>query len=178
MFIVVVANGPRQIRVAFEPTGQPDDSSYEPSPTREKLTALVRGYEDLSWVPANRWAEPRPQPYQAAAHRVFIQIEPNARPQLNPPDAEAVWPFLTAIESIGDLVSGPAAPWRCAIVVDDDARALADSLVRAGAIARYGPGSSSAQTDLTWRGTGTLRMQISPLLPHEPLTCAAAPTPL
>jgi hypothetical protein len=178
VFIVVVANGPRDVRVAFEPTGQPDDSMYEPSPTREKLTALVRGYEDLSWVPASQWAESQPQLYQAAAHRLFIQIEPSARSPLNSPDAETVWPFLTAIESIGDLVNGPAAPWRCALLVDDDARTLAASLVGAGAIARYAPGSASAQTDLAWRDTGTLRLQISPLLPHEPLTCVGSPTPL
>jgi hypothetical protein len=178
VFIVVVANGPRDVRVTFEPTGQPDDSMYEPSPTREKLTGLVRGYEDLSWVPASQWAESRPQPYQPAVHRLFIQIEPNARSPLDPPDAESVWPFLTAIESVGDLVSGPAAPWRCALLVDDDARTLAASLVGARAITRYGPGSASAQTDLAWRGSGTLRLQISPLLPHEPLTCVGAPTPL
>lgn len=178
IFIVFVANGPREIRVSFEPTGQPDDSMYEPSVTREKLTALVRGYEDLSWVPASRWAESRPQPYQPATHRLFLQIEPNANPLRSPADAESVWPFLTAIESVGVLVSGPAAPWRCAVLIDDDARALAEALTRAGAITRYGPGSPSAQTDLTWRGTGTLRLQISPLLPHEPVTCAGAPTPL
>jgi hypothetical protein len=178
IFIVVVANGPRDIRVTFEPTGQPDDSMYEPSATREKLTALVRGYEDLSWVPASRWAESRPQPYQPAAHRLFLQIEPNANPLRSPADAETVWPFLTAIESVGEVVSGPAALWRCAILVDDDARTLAESLMRAGAITRYGPGSPSTQTDLTWRGGGTLRLQIGPLLPHEPLTCAGAPTPL
>lgn len=178
IFIVVVANGPREVRVSFEPTGQPDDSSYQPSATREKLTALVHGYEDLSWVPASRWAESRPQSYQPAAHRLFLQVEPNARPPGSPADAEAVWPFLTAIETVGELVTGVIAPWRCAILVDDDARALAESLTRAGAITRYGPGSRSAQTDLAWRGSGTLRLQISPLLPHEPLTCVGAPTPL
>lgn len=178
IFIVTVANGPREVRVSFEPTGQPDDSSYQPSPTREKLTALVRGYEDLSWVPASRWAESRPQPYQPAVHRLFLQVEPNARPPGSPADAEAAWPFLTAIESVGDLVSGlTGTPWRCAVLVDDDARTLAESLTRAGAITRYGPGSPSAQTDLAWRGGGTLRLQISPLLPHEPVTCAGAPTP-
>jgi hypothetical protein len=178
IFVVVVANGPRQIRVTFEPTGQPDDSMYEPSATRDKLTALVRGYEDLSWVPASRWAESRQQPYQPAAHRLFLQIEPNANPLRSPADAESVWPFLTAIESVGELVTGVTAPWRCAVLVDDDARTLVESLTRAGAITRYGPGSPSAQTDLTWRGSGTLRLQISPLLPHEPVSCAGAPTPL
>lgn len=177
-FIVVVANGPREVRVSFEPTGQPDDSMYQPSATREKLTALVRGYDDLSWVPESRWAESRPQPYQPAAHRLFLQVEPNANPLRSPADAETVWPFLTAIESVGEIVTGPASPWRCAIIVDDDARVLAGSLTRAGAITRYGPGSTSAQTDLTWRGSGTLRLNISPLLPHEPVTCAGAPTPL
>lgn len=178
VFIVVVANGAREVRVTFEPTGQPDDSMYEPSATREKLTALVRGYEDLAWVPASRWAESRPQPYQAAAHRLFLQVEPNANPAGSRADAEAVWPFLTAIESVGEQVTGPTGPWRCAILVDDDARTLAESLTRAGAITRYGPGSSSEYADLLWRGSGTLRLQISPLLPHEPVSCAGAPTPL
>ncbi|MEO8631820.1 MAG: hypothetical protein ABI466_00565, partial [Chloroflexota bacterium] len=178
IFIVVVANGAREIRVTFEPTGQPDDSMYEPSATRARLTALVRGYEDLAWVPATHWVESRQQPYRPAAHRLFLQIEPNVKPSGSPTDAETVWPFFTAIESVGDLVNGPAAPWRCAVIVDDDARALAESLTRAGAITRYGPGSPSAQTDLTWRGSGTLRLQLSPLLPHEPLTCVGAPTPL
>lgn len=176
--VLVVANGPREVRVSFEPTGQPDDELFQRSPTREKLTALARGYEDLSWVPASSWAESA-KPYQAVFHRLFLQIQPNVAARAGTPDAETVWPFLTAVESVGDLVSGVGGtPWRCAVLVDEDARTLAGSLVRSGAVTRYGPGSRAATAELAWRGSGTMRMHIGPLLPHEPATCAGAPTPI
>jgi hypothetical protein len=62
--IFVVANAGRDVRVSFEPTGQPDDEQYQKSTTREKLTALARSYDDLSGVPANQWVESRAQYYQ------------------------------------------------------------------------------------------------------------------
>lgn len=180
VLILVVANGARAVRVTVVPTGQPDDDSYERSPAREKLTALARGYEDLSWVAANQWAESRPQPYQPAFHRLFVLPEPNIIPAGRPPDAEAIWPFLTAVESVGAPIAGAGAtaPWRCAVIVDEDARALGDALARAGAIVRYGWGSRIATASLAWRGNGTMRMQLSPVLPHEPATCAGAPPPI
>ena len=180
VFILVVANGPREVRVSAEPTGQPDDELYQKSATREKLTALARAYEDLSWVAANQWVESRPQPYQPAFHRLFLLVEPNRVPPGRPTaDAETVWPFLTAIETVGERAPGPTgAPWRCAILVDDDARGFGDALSRAGVITRYGWGSRATNADLAWRGTGTLRLQLSPLLPHERATCEGATPPL
>ncbi len=178
VLILVVANGSREVRVTLVPTGQPDDERYERSATREKLTALARAYEDLSWVQTSHWAQATPQPYQPALHRLFVLPQPNVAPAGVAPEADAIWPFLTPIEDVGGPVGGGAS-WRCAVLVDVDALALGDALARGGAISRYGWGSHVATAALAWRGGGgTLRLQINPLLPHEPATCAGAPPPL
>jgi hypothetical protein len=180
VLIFVVANGTRDVRVSVVPTGQPDDELYQKSAERDKLTALARGYEDLSWVAANQWAESRPQPYQPSLHRLFVLPLPNA-PAGGAPDADAVWPFRTPIEGIGELTAGGASggTWRCAVLVDIDALTLGDSLARGGAITRYGWGSPIATAVLAWRGGGgTVRLQLTPLFPHEPATCAGATPPL
>ncbi|HEV8669260.1 MAG TPA: hypothetical protein VGS01_00845 [Candidatus Limnocylindria bacterium] len=181
VLIFVVANGTRDVRVSVVPTGQPDDELYQRSPERDKLTALARGYEDLAWVPASSWAEATPRPYQAAVHRIFVLAQPGAAPAAGSPDADALWPFLTPIDGIGEVVTGGSAtlPWRCAVLVDDDARALGDALARGRAISRYESGTRMATATLGWRGgTGTVRLQLSPLLPHEPATCAGAAPPI
>lgn len=178
VLILVVANGSREVRVTLVPTGQPDDEQYERSATRDKLTALARGYEDLSWVQTSHWAQATAQPYQPAFHRLFVMPQPNVAPAGGAPEADAVWPFLTPIEVVGGPVGGGAS-WRCAVLVDGDALALGDALARGGAISRYGWGSHVATAALAWRGGGgTLRLQINPLLPHEPATCAGVPPPL
>jgi hypothetical protein len=173
VLILVVANGPREVRVSVEPTGQPDDDLYRRSATREKLTALARGYEDLSSIPASQWAEATPQPFQPA-FRLFVLVQPNVSPLRGATDADAVWPFLAPIESVGERITGD---WRCVVLADEDARTFGDALTRAGAITRYGGGSRGAYAELAWRA-GTLRLQLSPLFPHEPATCAGAAAPL
>ncbi len=180
VLIFVVANGTRDVRVSVVPTGQPDDELYQKSAERDKLTALARGYEDLSSVAASQWAESRPQPYQPSFHRLFVLPQQNA-PAAGAPDADAIWPFLTSIDGVGELTAGGAsgATWRCAVLVDVDALALGESLSRGGAITRYGWGSPIATAMLSWRGgSGTVRLQLTPLLPHEPATCAGATPPL
>lgn len=179
--ILVVANAGRDVRVSFEPTGQPDDEQYQKSATREKLTAFARAYEDLSWVTAAHWAESTPLPYRAAFHRLFVLTQPNIPtmdPRVpNPPDADAVWPFLTPIDSVGEQMSGTS--WRCAVLVDADALTLGDALARANAATSFWLGSTTATAGaLKWRGGGSVRLEIVPLLPHEPATCAGAPEPL
>jgi hypothetical protein len=175
ILILVVANAGREVRVSFEPTGQPDDEQYQKSATREKLTALARGYEDLSSVPANHWADPGPaQPYQPAFQRVFILADPNLAP---PPgtaaDADAIWPFLTPIDALGAPMAGTL--WRCAVVIGDDARILTDALTHMGFVRRSGP---SVTAELAWRASGSVRVAVTPLMPHEPPTCAGAAPPL
>jgi hypothetical protein len=174
--ILVVANAGREVRVSFEPTGQPDDEQYQKSTTREKLTALARGYEDLSGVPANHWAEPRAQLYQPAFQRVFILAEPNLAPAPGPgpqADADAIWPFLTPIDALGEPMGGTL--WRCAVVIDGDARILNEALTRTGVARRD---RSTVTAALAWRATGSVRLAVTPLMPHEPATCAGAAPPL
>lgn len=173
--ILVVANAGREVRVSFEPSGQPDDEQYQKSATREKLTALARGYEDLSWVTANHWAESRAQPYQPALQRLFILAQPNLAPVPfgTQPDAEATWPFLVPIDALGDPMAGTL--WKCAVVINEDARILSDALDRAGAVRRDG---WSITAGLTWRATGSVRLALTPLMPHEAATCAGAAPPL
>lgn len=180
VLIFAVANGARDIRVSVVPTGQPDDEQYEPSATRDKLTVLARGYEDLSWVPANNWAEATAQPYQAGAYRLFVLPQPGGASPGGVSDVEAVWPFLIPIDQVGGPVVGPLGePWRCAILVEPDARLLGQSLERAAVISRFGSGAHVAAGPLAWRaGGGTLRLELSPLLPHEPATCTGALPPI
>lgn len=171
--ILTVANAGREVRVSFEPTGQPDDEQYQKSATREKLTALARGYEDLSWVETNQWADARPQPYQPAFQRLFILAEPNLAPVPGGTqrDAEVIWPFLTPIDAIGQPMS--ATLWRCAVLIDEDARYFADALGGEGRRDR-----SSIIAALPWRTTGSVRLALTPLMPHEPASCAGASPPL
>jgi hypothetical protein len=180
VLIFVVANGARVIRVSVVPTGQPDDELYEPSATRDKLTGLARGYEDLSWVPANSWAEATARPYQAGAYRLFVLPQPGGASTGGAPDVDAVWPFLIPIDQVGGPVGGPlGGSWRCAILLDSDARALGQSLERAAAISRFGSGAHIGAGPLGWRaGAGALRLELSPLLPHEPATCSGALPPI
>lgn len=168
--IITVANGPRVVRVSAEPSGQPDDELYQPSATRDKLTALARRYEDLSWVPANQWAEATSQLYQPLFHRLWVLTQSTPPGPGSPPDAEAIWPFLAPIDALGQPMGGTA--WRCAVIVDDDARALARAPIFPG----YGAGSALATAALA-RGAGSVRFQISPLMPSEPATCEGAPPP-
>jgi hypothetical protein len=173
--IVTVANAGREVRVSFEPTGQPDDEQYQKSTTREKLTALARGYEDLSWIEAKAWADPRSQPYQPAFQRLFILAEPNLPPVPGgtSPKLDAIWPYLTPIDAIGGPMSGTL--WRCAVLIDEDARFLSDALTGAGAARRD---RSSITAALGWGATGSVRLALTPLMPHEPATCAGAAPPL
>lgn len=173
--ILVVANAGREVRVSFEPTGQPDDEQYQKSTTREKLTALARGYEDLSGVPANQWAESSAQPYQPAFQRIFILAQPNLAPGPlgTQTDADAIWPYLTPIDALGEPLSGTL--WKCAVILDEDTRFLSDALARVGAARRDGSNISAA---LPWRTTGSARIGLTPLMPHEPPTCAGAAPPL
>lgn len=169
--VITVANGPRVVRVSFEPSGQPDDEMYLPSATRDKLTALARGYEDLSWVPANHWAEATSSLYQAVFHRLWILTLSTPPGPGSPSDADAIWPFLASIDSVGQPIGGTA--WRCAVIVQDDASALKTAAV----FPLYVAGSTLATAELR-RGGGSVRLQISPLLPHEPATCDGASPPL
>jgi hypothetical protein len=180
VLIFVVANGARVIRVSVVPTGQPDDEQYEPSATRDKLTGLARGYEDLSWVPANSWTEATAQTYRAGAYRLWVLPQPGGASSGGMPDVDAVWPFLIPIEQVGGPVGGPLGEsWRCAILVDADARVLGQSLERAAVISRFGSGAHIAAGPLAWHaGAGTLRLGLSPLLPHEPATCTGALPPI
>jgi hypothetical protein len=165
--VFLVANGPREVQVSAEPSGQPDDEMYVPSAARDKLTALARGYDDLSWVSASHWVERTPLPYRPAFHRLFLLAQSAAPPPPNAPNVDAIWPFLAPPDSIGEPMSGTL--WRCLVLVDEDAGALAS----AGIFPLYKAGSKMADTTLA-RGAGSMRLQIRPLLPHEPASCAGA----
>jgi len=180
VLIFVVANGARVVRVSVVPTGQPDDEQYEPSATRDKLTALARGYEDLSWVSASSWAEPAPQAYRPTAYRLFVLPQPGGASTGGTTDVDAIWPFLIPIDQVGAPAGGVSGgSWRCAIIADSDARMLGQSLERAAVISRFGSGAHIAAGPLAWRaGGGALRLELSPLLPHEPATCTGVLPPI
>ena len=65
--------------------------------------------------------------------------------------------------------------WRCAVVIGEDARILGEALDRTG-VARRDRESITAA--LAWRSTGSVRLAVTPLMPHEPATCAGAAPPL
>jgi hypothetical protein len=174
----IVANGAREVRVAAIPSGQPDDNLYEPSPARDKITALARGLEDLSSLPASAWAEASWHNYSSSYHRLFVLPQPSVSVAGSEPDAETVWPYTPAPDAIGESVTG-AAPWRCVIVSGEDAFVIGSALASANAIPAYSGGLPLITASLAWRaGSGALRLQMSPLFPHESPTCAGVPPPL
>ncbi len=176
--VFVVSNGSREVHVATIPTGQPDDNLYQPSAIRDKLSALARSYEDLSWIPSTSWADSTPRGYEAAYHRVFVLPQPNVTAPVSTADVETAWPFTPGPEAFGAPVAGTAQPWRCAILGLEDARVLGDSLARARAITRYAPGLRTLNATLGWKAaSGALVIQMSPLLPHEEATCAGVQPP-
>lgn len=174
----IVANGAREVRVAAIPSGQPDDNLYEPSPARDKITALARSLEDISSLPASAWAETSWHNYAASHQRLFVLPQPNVPVASSEPDAETVWPYTPAPDLVGESITG-AAPWRCAIVSGEDAFVIGSALARANAIPAYTDGLPLITASLAWRaGSGTLRLQMSPLFPHESPTCAGAQPPI
>lgn len=173
----VVANGGSDVRVSTIPTGQPDDNLYKASPARDKISALALTFEDLSTLPGGAWADSVPTNYSAQFHRLFIAPEPNVAPPPAAPDTESVWPFTPILEVFGDpLVTGTSVtPLRCAIVAFEDAALIGDSLARARAIPAYTGALRVVTASLRSRASnGSLRLQMSPLLPHEPPTCAGS----
>lgn len=175
----VVANGGREAHVSTIPTGQPDDNLYQPSAARDKISALALGFEDLSWLPANAWADATPRNYEAPFHRLFVLPQPNVS-TAGEPDGETTWPFMPALDIVGEpLATGTGATaWRCAILGLDDARMIGDALGRALAIPPYTVGLRTINTTLTWRsGNGAARLQLNPLLPHEAPTCSGLQPP-
>ncbi len=173
--VFIVTNSAREIHVATIPTGQPDDNLYQPSAIRDKLSALARSYEDLSWVPASSWADSTPRGHEAAFHRVLVLPLRNVAAPPSTADVETAWPFTPGPEAFGGPVAGTAQPWRCAILGLEDARVMGDSLARARAITRYAPGLRTINATLAWKAaSGALMIQMSPLLPHEEASCAGA----
>jgi hypothetical protein len=170
----VVANAGRDVRVGTFPTGQPDDNLYQPSAARDKLSALARSFEDLSWVPTTSWADATLRTYVAPVHRLFVQPLPNlSSPPGAPSDIDELWPFTPAPEAIGDPVTG-AASWRCVVLDLGDAEMFGNALAPR-AITRYSSGLRTISVSLPWRaGSGLIDMQMTALFPHETPTCVGA----
>jgi len=173
----VVQNGGRDVHVSTIPTGQPDDNLYQPSPARDKISALARSFEDLSTLlPSSAWAESAPTNYSAQLHRLFVAPQPVPAPQ-SAPDAETVWPFTPALDVFGEPLTAAigVTNLRCGIVGVDDAFSLGDALARARAIPAYIAGLRVVTASLASRSTsGSVRLQMSPLLPNEAPTCVGS----
>jgi hypothetical protein len=173
----VVQNGGRDVHVSTIPTGQPDDNLYQPSPARDKISALARGFEDLSaLLPSSAWAESAPTNYSAQFHRLFVAPQPVPAPQ-SAPDVETVWPFTPALDVFGEPLTAAigVTNLRCGIVGFDDAFSLGDALARARAISTYTGGLRVVTASLASRATsGSVRLQMSPLLPNEAPTCVGS----
>jgi hypothetical protein len=153
---------------------QPDDNLYQPSPARDKLSALARSFEDLSWVPTTSWADATPRTYLATFYRLFVQPLRNlSSPPGAPSDVDQLWPFTPAPEAIGDPVTG-APSWRCAVLDLGDAEMFGRALAPR-AITRYSPGLRTISVSLAWSaGNGLMDMQMTALFPHETPTCVGA----
>jgi hypothetical protein len=176
----VVDNGGREVQVSTTPTGQPDDNLYQPSTARDKLSALARSFEDLSWLAASAWAESVPTNYSARYHRLFVLPQPNVAAPPSTPDADTLWPFTPALEVFGDvLVAGTTVtPMRCAVVSFEDASLIGNALARGRAIPSYTGALRAITASLASRATnGSLTLQMGPLLPHEKPTCTGAQPP-
>lgn len=172
----VLDNGGRDVHVSTIPTGQPDDNLYQPSAARDQISKLARSFEDLSWLSTSAWADAVPTNYSAQYHRLFVMPQPSVAPPASTPDSEATWPFTPAVEVFGEPLSGTSVtPLRCGIVTFEDAFLIGDALARARAISSYTGALRSVNATLASRATsGSLRLQMSPLLPHEAPTCAGS----
>jgi hypothetical protein len=171
----VVDNAGRDVQVSTIPTGQPDDNLYKQSAARDKLTALALGFEDLANLPSSAWADSVPTNYSAQFFRLFVVSQPNIAPLPPVPDAETTWPFAPAIELVGEpLVNATTViPVRCAIVGFEDAFLIGDALARARAIPSYTGSVRTITTSLgSHANSGSLTLQLTPLLPYEKPTCA------
>lgn len=173
----VVQNGGRDVHVSTIPTGQPDDNLYQPSPARDKISALARSFEDLSTLlPASAWADSVPTNYAAQFHRLFVSPQPVPAPPYAP-DAEAVWPFTPALDLFGEPLTSAVGftNLRCGIVGLADALSIGDALARARAISTYTGALRVVTASLASRATsGSVRVQMNPLLPNEAPTCVGS----
>lgn len=165
--------GDRAVRVSTF-ARDPDDGLYRWDPGREELLALAARLTDLSWLPASAWLDPTPRPYAATFHRLYIEMARNVLGSVVSISVEDLWPFVTAPESFGELValdpaSAPNRSARCAVLTADDARSLGESIVGPS----YHPDVRGSGGTFRWpAGNGEVLLQIEPLLPHVPPTCA------
>lgn len=173
----VVDNGGREVHVSTIPTGQPDDNLYQPSAVRDKLSALARSFEDLSYLPASSWADATVISYTARYHRLFVLPQPNVAPNPAAPDTETIWPFTPALDVFGEpLTTGTSVtPLRCGLVTFEDAALIGDALARGRAISSYAGSLRTVTASMASRASGgSLLLQMTPLLPHEAATCAGS----
>ena len=173
----VVDNGGREVRVSTIPTGQPDDNLYQPSAARDKISALARSFEDLSWLPAGAWADSVPTSYSSRHYRLFVLPQPSVPAPASAPDTDTTWPFTPTLETFGDaLTTGTGVtPLRCGIVTFEDAAMLGDALVRARAVSSYASNLRTVTASLASRASGgSLMLQLTPVLPHEAPGCAGS----
>ena len=177
----VVDNAGREVHVSTIPTGQPDDNLYKPSAARDKISALARSFEDLSTLPASVWAEANPTSFSAQLYRVFVLPQPSIQPPPAAPNAETTWPFTPGLDVFGEPLATTMGllDLRCGIVGSDDAFAIGDALARARAIPTYTSALRVVTATLATRAnSGSVRLEISPVFPHEAPTCAGShPTP-
>jgi hypothetical protein len=173
VIIFVVANGAREVHVSTIPSGQPDDNLYQPSPARDKISALARSLEDLSWLPASAWVDATPTSYSAQYHQLMLL--PSPFPAVGTqPDIDGVWPFTPDPDVLGEPLVR-ATPWRCAVITFEDAGLIGDALARARAIPAFSSNMRIVTVSLAWKAKGgSMGLQMHALLPHEPANCANA----
>ena len=157
-------------------------SSTRSSATRDKLTALARGYEDLSWVPASSWAD-------AARAGVPARLAAGVRPRRSRvvapgPAGARLTRTRSGRSSFRSIRSGP-----CRRADERHALAMRGRRRRRCAHARSIAGARCRHLALRLRcahrggaapvARGGVRCDSSsrPLLPHEPATCTGALPP-
>jgi hypothetical protein len=173
VIIFVVANGAREVRVSTIPSGQPDDNLYQASPARDKISALARSLEDLSWLPASAWVDATPTSYSAQFHQLMLLPSPLAAVG-TVPDVDMVWPFSPDPDVFGEPLAR-ATPWRCAVITFEDAALIGDALARARAISTFSSNLRLVTASLAWKAKGgSIGLQMNALLPHEVASCANA----
>lgn len=174
---ITIRAGDREVRVSTFAT-QPDDDRYRWEPGREELLALAARLRDLSWLTPGAWRDPVARPYAATVHRLYIEAQRDVSPPGITVPVDEVWPFVTAPERFGEAVatdqigaSGPLLA-RCAVLTAGDARAIGGPLAAVGGRA-YQADLRVTGAVVRWpSGNGTILLQLEPLLPHVPPTCA------
>jgi hypothetical protein len=149
---------------------------YVPSPEREELDQLAHLLMTLpDWIPADGWATPTWQPYEAESSLLWVSVWPPPVPDGLPSAAGVDWPFDGPIESFGDLMSPVGevqAGARCGYLDVSAAQEMVTVLAGIGIETQPGGVTGQDNTVQVTIEAGWVGIYLSPRTPSGFPTCA------